>query len=160
MTRLFVVARNDNFPAINHSFPPRLSSLRGDLAPSHVGKRAPYSAAPSSAVSATSPLRAGAAAAPSVIAFPAEGARSYTYDATAERWIVPPSGKKPDAGSAAVLRNPWLQNTQTVPPLKSNRPVPSPEGTGYFWRAVADCIVTGLGLAVFGLIGLFFLVLS
>ena len=127
MTRLLVVARNDRFPAINHSFPPR-ASLRGNLAP----------------VVSPAMLSAGA----------------VSYDATAERWIVPPSGKKPDAGSAAVLRNPWLQNTQTVPPLKSNRPVSSPEGTGYFWRAVADCIVTGLGLAVFGLIAGFFLVLS
>jgi hypothetical protein len=38
--------------------------------------------------------------------------------------------------------------------------VSSPEGTGYFWRAVADCLVTGLGLAMFGLIAGFFLVLS
>lgn len=36
MTRLIVVARNDHFPSINHSLPPRdsLPATRGTLAPS------------------------------------------------------------------------------------------------------------------------------
>jgi hypothetical protein len=36
MTRLIVVARNDHFPSINHSLPPRdfLPAARGNLAPS------------------------------------------------------------------------------------------------------------------------------
>jgi hypothetical protein len=43
MTRLIVVARNDQFPTLNHSLPPRdpPPATRGTLAPSPLGRAAP-----------------------------------------------------------------------------------------------------------------------
>jgi hypothetical protein len=43
VTRLLVVARNDQFPTLNHSLPPRdpPPATRGNLAPSPLGRAAP-----------------------------------------------------------------------------------------------------------------------
>ena len=117
MTRLLVVARNRNFPALNHSapVPPRRHSPRGNLACSL--EQAPQ------------------------------------YDATAERWIVSPPGKKPEAGAAAELRH-------THTPAHT-RPVvvPNPQTTGRL-QAAADVATTLLGMTLFGAIAYVLLVLA
>lgn len=116
MTRLLVVARNRDFPALNHSAPvtPRRHSLRGNLACSL--EQAPQ------------------------------------YDATAERWIVSPSGKKPEVGAAAELRH-THDAAHTRPVV-----VPNLQATGRL--SAIDVFTTLLGMMLFGAIAYVLLVLA
>jgi hypothetical protein len=43
--------------------------------------------------------------------------RAPLFDATADRWIAPPSGVKPDAGAAAELRHTQAAQTRPAGPL-------------------------------------------
>lgn len=77
-----------------------------------------------------------------------------SFDATAERWIVPPSGMTPDAGAAAVLRHPDTHKQR----LK--RPAAGPSAAGHLWAEAVEVFTVALGLTTFGLIAAFFLVLA
>lgn len=128
MTRLLVIARNDYFPAVNHSGqvnPPRVvSSPRGNLALSQFGKRAPL------------------------------------YDATAERWIVPPRGMTPCAGASAEPGQLSAEHTE-LSTSKPARPAVNPKSTaGHFKAAFLDFLLTMLGLTTFGAIAAFLMVLQ
>lgn len=84
------------------------------------------------------------------------------YDATAERWISPPSGATPDAGGAADLRRvAGEENTLFSANPLPRRPVAFPprEATGH-WEAVIDCITTVAGLLLFSAVAALFLVLA
>jgi hypothetical protein len=82
------------------------------------------------------------------------------YDATAERWVTPPSGMTPDAGAAADLQHSGEDNTLFSATTRPQVPVARPlEATGH-WQAAADIFTTALGLLVFGLIAAAFLVMT
>jgi hypothetical protein len=117
MTRLIVVARNDQFPSLNHSLPPRGPSLqtRGNLA-------SPSGGAP-------------------------------LFDATDDRWIVPPSTMSVDAGAAADLRH-----TQAAHKRPSSCPLPDDDGRPL--HPVLEALTVALGLTLFGLIAGVFLLLA
>jgi hypothetical protein len=118
MTRLIVVARNDQFPSLNHSLPPRdpPPATRGNLAPSPIGKVAPL------------------------------------FDATDDRWIVPPPGMTPGSGAAADLRH-----TQAAHTRSSDTPLPAEERAPH---PVVEALTVALGLTVFGLIAGVFWILA
>ena len=80
---------------------------------------------------------------------PAEGAP--LFDATADKWIVPPSGMTPDAGASA---DPGHTSVSTLP-----SPAGDPPPAGRL-EVVMDVVTTALGLTVFGLIAGFFLVMA
>lgn len=75
------------------------------------------------------------------------------FDATAERWIVPPSTTVVDAVAPADQEHP----VRTA--LPSPAATLSPPAAGR-WEAVTDVLTTALGLTVFGLIAGVFLVLA
>lgn len=132
MARILVTARNDNFPALNHNAiaSPR-ASLRGHLAPSDS-------------------------------AIFSEGASSYTYDATACRWLVPPSSMPEDAGAAAELRH--LDCTTQTRSNSEARPAVGPTSkdaaAGHLLAQAGEVLTVLGGVAVFGALALFFLVLA
>jgi hypothetical protein len=110
MTRLIVVARNDQFPTLNHSLPPRdpPPATRGNLAPSPLGRAAP------------------------------------SFDATDDRWIVPPPGMKPGSGASAEQGHTQAAHTRSsVNPLTAEERAPHP---------VVEALTVALGLTVFGLL--------
>lgn len=85
------------------------------------------------------------------------GKRAPLFDATAERWIVPPSTVMVDAVAPAEQEDCSMSVTPRSLTLPSPAAVPPAAGR---WEAVTDVLTTALGLTVFGLIAGFFLVLS
>ena len=77
------------------------------------------------------------------------------FDATAERWIVPPSTVTVDAGAAADLQH---SDETWFPTLPS--PAAGPSVAGRFWAEVGEFLTVALGLTVFGVIAGVFLVLA
>lgn len=80
------------------------------------------------------------------------GKSAPLFDATAERWIVPPPGMKPGSGAAADLRH-----SDETPCLESPAGSLAPSPAGHL-EALAEALTVALGLTVFGLIAGFFLV--
>lgn len=140
MTRLLIVARNDQFPALSDG---ALTS-HGCLLP--VGTRPALSPSklPGGPYPFLPPRMRGNSASPS--------GEAPLFDATAEQWIVPPSGMTPDAGAAAELRHTQAAHTRSSAiPLKADeRPL----------HPIVECLTVALGLTVFGLIAAALLVLA
>jgi hypothetical protein len=82
-----------------------------------------------------------------------------SFDATAEQWITPPSGMKPDAGAAPELRQ-HSEHALSFRPLKSYRPVAVPPHATGRLQTLKECLTVAFGLTVFGLAALALLVLA
>jgi hypothetical protein len=80
-----------------------------------------------------------------------------SFDLTAEQWIVPPSGKQPDAGASAEQGQTQAAQTRPAGPLA---PLNRRAGRPHLKAAIAECCTTAFGLLVFGLIAWTFLVLA
>jgi hypothetical protein len=76
------------------------------------------------------------------------------FDATAERWIVPPSRMTRESGAAAELRH-----SDETPCLESPAGSLAPSPAGHL-EAISEVLKMVFGLTVFGLIAGFFLVLA
>jgi hypothetical protein len=85
---------------------------------------------------------------------------SLIYDATAERWMVGPSGTKPDAGAAADLRHRTAKDAILSATTLANRPAAGPSAAGHFRRELAEFLTVALGLTVFGVIAGVLMVLA
>ena len=113
----------------------------------------------SSTRGASSPPSAAARLAPERAAsFAAWSSRAASYDATAERWIARPSRVSRDAGAAAELRQASESTVRRSPPFET-RPA-GPTAAGRFFQEVAEAVTVACGLAVFGALAFFFLVLA
>lgn len=76
------------------------------------------------------------------------GRAAPSYDATAERWIVPPSGMTPDAGAAADLRSRCSEKLEDhsvsgFPYSKPHSPLPPPTAEGTLGDAVGTIAAFG-----------------
>lgn len=87
--------------------------------------------------------------------------RAPSFDATAERWIVPPSGMKPDDGAAADLQQP-TSKPHTLLPSPAPTPPVLPGGAGQLDAALTalEAVTVALGLTVFGTLAYVMLVLA
>lgn len=83
------------------------------------------------------------------------------FDATAERWIVPPSGTQPDAVAAAEQRQPTSKPHTLLPSPAPSTPI-SPGGAGQLDAAITalEAVTVALGMTVFGTIAYVMLVLA
>lgn len=107
-----------------------------------------------SAVAPRSVLRAGAAHAARPPPSPT-GRAAPQYDATAGRWIVPPSSMTEDAVAPADQGSTKFVHSS----LKLVSPVASNPAGETFREKVLEVFTVALGLTVFGLIAGFFLVM-
>jgi hypothetical protein len=76
------------------------------------------------------------------------------FDATAERWVVPPSTIMVDAG-AADLRVTPISTHDTLP-----SPAAVPSAAGRFLREAVEVVSFAAGMTVFGLVAAVFLVMA
>ena len=85
------------------------------------------------------------------------------FDATAERWIVPPSTIMVDAVDAADQRQPQKRKALQSSRLKfitQPSPAVSPKSAGRLLAQALEVFTVALGLAVFGAIAGVFLVMA
>lgn len=99
--------------------------------------------------------------APSVSAMLSEGA-SPMYDATAEKWLIPPSSRTLDAGRAAALRGTQEATAQThCSTPKAARPAAPQTAAGHLPGVTPiDIVTTAIGLLVFGMLAVFCLAMT
>jgi hypothetical protein len=103
---------------------------------------------------ATLSLRPRVHAARGNLASPQFSRRAPLFDATNDRWIVPPSTVTVDAGAAAELRH-------THNAAHNERPavVPDPQAAGRL-DAVLEVVTVAMGLVVFGMIAYVLMVVA
>lgn len=131
-------------------------------------RRKPFVVSTDAAAGPHTPLRGPAASftPPRLTSSPARGtlARSHLgnaaplYDATEERWIVPPPGMTPEDGAAAEPRQLGYTHAE-FSTHKPARPAVSPHAAGLFHAAV-EVFTVALGLFGFGMIAAVLLVLA
>lgn len=97
------------------------------------------------------PPQASSSLARGNLAFSRHGKMAPLFDATAERWIVQPSGTTPDAVAPA---------DQACPIHPHTSPAAVPSAAGTFLHAAAEAFTVALGLTVFGLVAGVLLVLT
>lgn len=132
-------------------------------------RRTPFLVSTGAAAGPFIPLRGPAASLrhPRLTSSPARGtlARSQIgnaaplFDATEDRWIVPPSTTMVDTGAAAEPRHLVETHDEYFHP-KPARPAASPHSAAGLFHAAVEVFTVALGLTVFGLIAGFFLVLQ
>lgn len=108
------------------------------------------------AIAPRSATSAGVMAAARPVVLPRAGRAAPHYDATAERWIVPPSGMTPDAVAPADQGSTLFVHSS----LKLVSPVANKPAGETFREAIVEVFTVALGLTVFGLIAGVVLILA